>query len=187
MSPLHKPLSRNAKIGRPWLRTLARALGVRRVGAREPTQPRARGRCVLATYAEQKVVGRFSAGAFHESDSCARRARVTVSRPTATAGAILALSGLLGVGQVSADEPIAPPKCALRLSVEVTPDVPNPGDGGFISSLLGDHASYQLFLLQVVDDTHVNLQLQGPGPAERCQAVVASISNDGRVASVQVY
>lgn len=110
-----------------------------------------------------------------------------VSGPLATTAAIVAVFGLLGMRQVRADEPITPPRCALRLSVEVTPDVPNPGDGAFISSLLGDHAGYQLFLLQVVDDTHVNLQLQGPGPAERCQAVVASIGNDGRVASIQVY
>ena len=106
-----------------------------------------------------------------------------MSRALAATGAIVAVFGLLGVRLARADEPIASPQCALRLSLEVTPDVPNPGDGGFISSLLGDHAGYQLFLLQVVDGTHVNLQLQGPGPAERCQAVVASVSNDGRVAS----
>jgi hypothetical protein len=110
---------------------------------------------------------------------------MSLSRTSAATGAIVAVFGLLGVCQARADEPIAPPKCALRLSVEVTPDVPNPGDGGFISSLLGDNAGYQLFLLQVMDDTHVILQLQGPGPAERCQAVVASIGNDGRVASIQ--
>jgi hypothetical protein len=86
---------------------------------------------------------------------------------------------------INADEPVAAPKCALRLTVEVTPDVPNPADGGFISSLLGDHAGYQLFLLQVVDDTHVILQLQGPGGHERCQAVVDAMSNDGRVLSIQ--
>jgi hypothetical protein len=85
---------------------------------------------------------------------------------------------------VNADEPIAPPQCSMRLSVEVTPDVPNPGNGAFISSLLGNHTDFQLYLLRVVDDTHVNLQLQGPGPAERCQAVVDSISNDGRVLSI---
>ena len=110
-----------------------------------------------------------------------------VNRTVAATGAIVAVFGLLGVRQVRADEPMTPPRCALRLSVVVTPDVPNPGDLGFISSLLGDHPGYQLFLLQVVDDTHVNLQLQGPGRAEGCQAVVASIGNDGRVASVQVY
>ena len=85
---------------------------------------------------------------------------------------------------MKADEPVAPPQCSMRLSVELTPDVPNPGNGAFISSLLGNHTDYQLFLLRVVDDTHVNLRLQGPGPAERCQAVVDSISNDGRVLSI---
>ena len=72
----------------------------------------------------------------------------------------------------------------MRLSVEVTPDVPNPGNEAFISSLLGNHTDYQLYLRRVVDDTHVNLQLQGPGPAERCQDVVDSIRNDGRVQSI---
>ena len=87
---------------------------------------------------------------------------------------------------VAADQPIAAPKCALRLAVEVTPDVPNPNDSGFLSSLLGDNAGYQLFLLRTVDDTHVVLQLQGPGEAERCQAVVDSMRNDGRVVSIDV-
>ena len=81
---------------------------------------------------------------------------------------------------------ISAPKCGLRLSVEVTPDVPNPADAGFLSSLLGNHAGYQLFLLQVVDDTHVDLQLQGPGSAERCREVVDSMRNDGRVQSIQM-
>jgi hypothetical protein len=72
----------------------------------------------------------------------------------------------------------------MRLSVEVTPDVPNPGSGAFISSLLGNHTDYQLYLVRVVDDTHVNLRLQGPGPDERCQAVVDSMQDDGRVASI---
>jgi len=82
-------------------------------------------------------------------------------------------------------QPMTSPKCAMRLSVEVTPDVPNPGDGGFLSSLLGNHTDYQLFLLRLVDDTHVDLQLQGPGPDDRCQAVVDSMRNDGRVLSIQ--
>jgi len=85
-----------------------------------------------------------------------------------------------------ADPPMAPPMCSMRLSVEVTPDVPDPSDPGFISSLLGNHAGFQLFLLRRVDDTHVDLQLQGPGPAQRCQDVVDSMSNDGRVASINV-
>jgi hypothetical protein len=101
------------------------------------------------------------------------------------AGAVALVLGPPATQPVHADEPIAPPKCSMRLSVEVTPDVPSPGDGAFISSLLGNNTGYQLFLLKVVDDTHVNLQLQGPGPNERCQAVVDRISNDGRVQSIE--
>jgi hypothetical protein len=81
-------------------------------------------------------------------------------------------------------QPVSSPECAMRLSVEVTPDVPNPSDDGFISSLLGNHTEYQLFLLKPADDTHVDLQLQGPGPDDRCQAVVDSMRDDGRVQSI---
>jgi hypothetical protein len=104
------------------------------------------------------------------------------ARAVAIAGA--AAFGLFAASTGKGDEPVAPPQCSMRLSVEVTPDVPNPGNGAFISSLLGNHTDYQLYLLRVVDDTHVILRLQGPGPAERCQAVVDSISNDGRVLSI---
>jgi hypothetical protein len=99
--------------------------------------------------------------------------------------AAAAVLGLIAAHPVSADDPVAPPQCSMVLSVEVTPDVPNPGNGAFISSLLGNHTEYQLFLLRVVDDTHISLRLQGPGPNERCQAVVDSISNDGRVQSIE--
>jgi hypothetical protein len=102
------------------------------------------------------------------------------------ASAIAAFLGSLGMSTVNADEPLAAPTCAMRLAVEVTPDVPNPSDAAFISSLLGDHAGYQLFLLQTVDDTHVILQLQGPGSVDRCQAVVGSMRDDGRVLSIEV-
>ena len=108
----------------------------------------------------------------------------TAASARALTTAAAAALGLFAAYTVRTDEPIAPPQCSMRLSVEVTPDVPNPGNGAFISSLLGNHADYQLYLLRVVDDTHVNLRLQGPGPAERCQAVVDSISNDGRVLSI---
>ena len=114
---------------------------------------------------------------------------MSVARTAGSGRAVLSAAAasfiLLATCMVNADEPVAPPQCSVRLSVEVTPDVPNPGNGAFISSLLGNHVDYQLYLVGVVDDTHVNLQLQGPGPAERCQAVVDSISNDGRVLSIQ--
>src|SRR5215470_1751309 len=101
-------------------------------------------------------------------------------------GALLALPALLASESARADPPMAPPTCALRLSVEVTPDVPDPTDPGFLSSLLSNHPGYQLYLLDKVDDTHVDLQLQGPGPGERCREVVDSMRNDGRVSSIDV-
>ena len=114
------------------------------------------------------------------ADVCARR-----RQPTLVAGLIGAL--LIGLGGTSrADPPVAPPTCSLRLSVEVTPDVPDPADPGFISSLLSNNPNYQLFFLAKTDETHVDLQLQGPGPVERCQQVVDTMRNDGRVASIDV-
>ena len=103
-----------------------------------------------------------------------------------SAASIAALGLITAPLNVGADQPIAAPKCAMHLSVEVTPDVPNPSDGGFISSLLGNHAGYQLFLLRVVSDTQVELQLEGPGPDERCQEVVDAMGDDGRVESIDV-
>jgi hypothetical protein len=103
----------------------------------------------------------------------------------AVAGASGAVLLLLVACPARADQPTSAPQCALRLSVEVTPDVPNPTDPGFISSLLGDNVGYQLFLVQRVDDTHVNLQLQGPGEKSNCRAVVKSMREDGRISSIQ--
>ena len=121
------------------------------------------------------------------SRGAARRSPRTLIRVRAAVAAsvIVALLGLRLSTTLSADEPRALAECAMRLAVEVTPDVPDPSDSAFISSLLGDHPGYHLFLLRVVDDTNVILELQGPGPPDRCQAVVNSISNDGRVASIQ--
>jgi len=77
--------------------------------------------------------------------------------------------------------------CALRLTVQVTPDVENPSSGAFLSSLLGDHPGYHLFLLHAIDDTHIDLQLQGPGPVQRCQHVVDSMRNDARIVSIGAH
>jgi len=111
-------------------------------------------------------------------------------RPSDGLGMLVSVIGaaytLLITCAVYAQAPTPVPMCALRLSVEVTPDVPNPSNGGFLSSLLGDNVGYQLFLIESVDDTHVTLQLQGPGPPERCQAVVDSMRNDGRISSIDV-
>ncbi|TLY60496.1 MAG: hypothetical protein E6K52_10250, partial [Gammaproteobacteria bacterium] len=54
--------------------------------------------------------------------------------------AALILIAALG-STAAAAAPPAP--CDMRLSIELTPDVPNPGDLGFLSSLLGNHSGYQ--------------------------------------------
>jgi len=116
------------------------------------------------------------------------RMRRQLVRPAAALALVawLALPALLITAPSRADPPIGAPVCSMRLSIEVTPDVPDPTDPGFLSSLLGNHPGYQLFLLGKIDDTHVNLQLQGPGPDERCRQVVDSMRNDGRVSSIDV-
>ena len=109
------------------------------------------------------------------------------ARPLVLCRVLAAAAALVAAYPLSADDPMATPKCALRLSLEVTPDVPNPTDSGFVSSLLGNHPGFQLWVLSKVDDTHVELQLQGPGPDQNCQDVVESMRNDGRVASIDVH
>lgn len=82
----------------------------------------------------------------------------------------------------------APAPCEMRLRVEVTPAVPDPGDAGFVSSLLGNHPEYRLTLQgQDLDNRSViAVDLTGPGPAGDCGEVVRSMRKDARVMSVQV-
>jgi hypothetical protein len=80
----------------------------------------------------------------------------------------------------------SPARCDMRLTVELTPDIPNPRDVGFLSSLLSDHASYRLSLWQEPSDSLIVLELTGPGPDYRCENVVEAIRRDGRVLSVHV-
>lgn len=99
------------------------------------------------------------------------------------AGALI-LSALLGTNAAAAATP-AP--CDVRLSVELTPDVPNPGDAGFLSSLLGDHTGYQLTLRRQRDGSVIVLELTGPGPDYLCRNVVEAMRRDGRVLSVHEH
>jgi len=104
--------------------------------------------------------------------------------PAAVTAGLVAVLALAARG-AGAEDALPQPACVKRFSVELTPDIPNPRDGGFVSSLLGDHPGYQLTLRRVVDDTHIVLQLYGPGPDESCNDVLASISKDGRVVGIQ--
>jgi hypothetical protein len=84
----------------------------------------------------------------------------------------------------------APPMtCYRRLSVELTPDVPNPRDDGFLSSLLGNKVDYQLIYRGQIDSDSddILLELVGPGPEYRCRAVIQEMRRDGRVLSIRVH
>ena len=78
----------------------------------------------------------------------------------------------------------APALCDLQLTVELTPDVPDPSDAGFLSSLLGNHPGYQLRVLRKLSDSVLDLELTGPGPDYVCNDVIDAIGKDGRVQSV---
>jgi hypothetical protein len=86
-------------------------------------------------------------------------------------------------GNIAAAESPGQP-CELRLSVELTPDVPNPGDVGFLSSLLSNHPGYRLILRRESSDSVIVLDLTGPGPGELCQNVIETMRKDGRVLAV---
>ena len=102
-------------------------------------------------------------------------------RRTVVFGA-LTLAALVSGNVAVAD----PAPCDMRLSVELTPDVPDPRDEEFISSLLDDQVDYQLTLRREASDTDIVLELTGPGPAYRCRKVLDVIRRDARVLSVHV-
>jgi hypothetical protein len=76
--------------------------------------------------------------------------------------------------------------CEARLTVELTPDVPDARDAGFLSSLLSNHSDYRLRLLREIDPSLIELNLAGPGPDYLCQNVIEAMRKDGRVLSIDV-
>jgi hypothetical protein len=77
-----------------------------------------------------------------------------------------------------------PGVCDVRLTVELTPDVPNPADPGFLGSLLSNQVDYLLSLRRERSDTLLVLELTGPGPD--CRSAIEAIRRDGRVLFVHV-
>jgi hypothetical protein len=91
---------------------------------------------------------------------------------------------MLAAVLVSNSAAAAPALCDMRLSVELTPDVPNPLDAGFLSSLLSNQASYRLTLLDRRPGSVIVIELTGPGPEYLCRNVVEEMRKDGRVLSI---
>ena len=91
---------------------------------------------------------------------------------------------MLAAVLVSNNAAASPAVCNMRLSVELTPDVPNPRDSGFLSSLLSNQVSYRVTLLGWRPGSVIVIELAGPGPEYLCQNVVDAMRRDGRVLSI---
>jgi hypothetical protein len=99
---------------------------------------------------------------------------------------ILTAMTLAAMALATATASASPEYCDIRLHVELTPDVPDPSDMGFLGSLLGNQVDYELTLRRERDDSDIVLELTGPGPEYRCRQAIETIRRDGRVLSVHV-
>ena len=97
----------------------------------------------------------------------------------ATAG-IIVFSG----GTVRSDETV--PQCTLQLSVTLQLEVRDAIDPAFLSSLIGNHADFRIFVLRQVSSHNIVVAVLGPGPAYRCEQVLNAMNHDARVESIQV-
>ena len=102
------------------------------------------------------------------------------------AAAIAALEVLVFAAASARANAASPPPCDLLLRVEFTPDVPDPRDEGFLSSILSNHSAYRLTLQRQDEDSVLVLDLTGPGPAYSCRRVLETIRHDARVMSVDL-
>jgi hypothetical protein len=125
-----------------------------------------------------------------ESDDGSRRpvavrrnpVKTNHSRTWGAVAAVALLAALGGPSTAAAQESL----CDVRLTVELTPDVPHASDDGFLSSLLNNHFAYRLELLRQDDSSIIEVALRGPGPEYRCQSVVEAMRKDARVESIHV-
>jgi hypothetical protein len=96
-------------------------------------------------------------------------------------------AALLLLGQhANADSSVPEPVCRLRLQVWLTPDVPDPRNAGFLSSLANQSGYALTWLAASQDDMSVTLELSGPGPSYRCRREVEFVRRDGRVLAIKV-
>ena len=98
-------------------------------------------------------------------------------------GAAALLAVLAGPRTAAAQERAV---CEVRLTVEVSPSVPQTTDEGFLSSLLNNHFTYRLDLLRRDDSSVLEVELTGPGPDYRCQKVIETMRKDSRVQSIHI-
>ena len=111
----------------------------------------------------------------------------TYRRLTLNAVALIAISAsLIFVAPSDMVQAASSDTCSVRLGVVLMPDVPNPLDEGFLSSLLSNHPGFQLTLQRLDGGAILVLELSGPGPEYSCMNVIETMRRDARVLSVDV-
>jgi len=99
-----------------------------------------------------------------------------------------AVAGILLLTLIGGESAAAAPPddCDAPLTIELTPDVPDASDAGFLSSLLDNHPAYRLELLGRTDPSRIEVELSGPGPGYLCRSVIEDMRRDGRVLSLHI-
>lgn len=76
--------------------------------------------------------------------------------------------------------------CKLKLIVQFSPEVPDPRNSGFLSSLEGRPGFRLVWKSGSKPNMTQTLELSGPGPESRCMREVERMRNDARVINIQV-
>ena len=84
----------------------------------------------------------------------------------------------------SAAADTAPDRCHARLSLKLTPDVPNPRDPSFLSALTAD----PLYEITWVNgqDSAVVVDLYGPATDYHCEQEINRLGRNGSILELQV-
>jgi hypothetical protein len=99
---------------------------------------------------------------------------------------LLGLVATQGAAAAAPEAAAAEEECSARLTVELTPDVRDVSNAGFLSSLLNNHPGYRLELRKQFDPSLMELELSGPGPGYLCRNIVDGMRRDARVLSIHV-
>lgn len=109
--------------------------------------------------------------------------RALAARAAGSVGAALSLALLALMNPAHAH---AAPRCEAVLSVVLSPEVPNPRDPGFLSSLAGKPGYSLVWLGSSPASFTQRLQLTGPGPDYRCRREIRRMRADARVQRIRV-
>jgi dolichol-phosphate mannosyltransferase len=127
--------------------------------------------------------------------AAAREAGGVAPRPIARGGIALGIAVTACIGlavlagsmvptRAAAQGKAPAAQCRARLAVSLSPEVPNPRDPAFLSSLAGEPGFRLVWLGH--SDMSQTLELIGPGPAYRCTREIERMRSDARVLDIRV-